>query len=87
MLVSSRSCSADPPSWMRTTIASTPRRFELGNQRVDGVGLVQEVEPGDAGRADDRRGALERHADERHLGAVEVLDRVRREQRLTGRCR
>ena len=59
--------------------------LEVADQRVRGVRLVEEVEPGDAGGADDVRRPFEGHADERHLRTVEVLDRVRREQRRARR--
>ena len=60
-------------------------RLQLGDERVDRVGLVVEFETLDAGRAHDDRRALEGQADEGDLGAVEVLDRVGREERLVRR--
>ena len=57
---------------------------QLGHQRVDGVGLVAELEPGHAGGRDDGRRGLERHADEGHRHAVEALDAVGRQQRAAG---
>ena len=45
-------------------------RLDLVDQRVGGVDLVLEGVPGDTGGCDELVGALERHADERDLGAV-----------------
>jgi hypothetical protein len=57
---------------------------QLGHQGVDGVGFVLEAQAGHAGGRDDAGRALERHADEGHLDAVEGLDAVGRQQRAAG---
>ena len=57
---------------------------QLGDVAVGRLGLVEEVHPGDAGLRHDRGGALERHADEAHLDALDVLQQVGREDRLPG---
>lgn len=58
--------------------------LELGDQGVDGVGLVAELETGHPRRGDDFSGALEGHADEGDLGALEVLHLVGRKDGVDG---
>ena len=57
-------------------------RLQLRHERVHGLRLVEEVDVRDAGRADDGRRPLERHADHANLETAEVMDRVGREDRL-----
>ena len=72
-----------PPSCRSSTIGSTLCCFSRGTSAFDRVGLVEELEPGDAGRRDDQRRALEGLADERDLRAAEPLtDLDTRQQRV-----
>ena len=54
---------------------------DLRDQCVDGIGLVVELQPCHTGRRHDRGCALQRHADEGHLVAQEVLHTDTRKQR------
>ena len=65
-------------------MASMPRAFSSRHQRVDGLGLVAEFQPGDAGWRDDVGRALQGEADEGHGNALELLDLVGRKQGLAG---
>ncbi len=58
--------------------------LELLHRRVDRLHFVAELEARDAGGRNDRRGVLEREADEAHAHAADDLDAERREQRLAG---
>jgi hypothetical protein len=57
-------------------MVSMPCGLELRNQCIDRVGFVVELQAGHAGRRHDGRRAFERHADEGHLVAEEVLHAV-----------
>jgi hypothetical protein len=56
-----------PPSCRSSTIVVDLLLRRSADERVDRVGLVEEVEAGDAGRRDDQRRALQRLADESDL--------------------
>ena len=58
--------------------------LQLGDERVGGLGLVQEAPALDPGLSDERVGVLQRHADEADLHALDLLDPVRRKRRLAG---
>ena len=63
-----------PPSCSSTTMARRPARCELRGQRVAGLHLVLEVEPGDTGRRDELgvpSSVMPMNAD---LGAGDLLD-------------
>ena len=62
----------NPPSWMRTTIASAPFLRSFGTSAFTVSASSRKLDVRDAGRRDDLGRALERHADERDLRAVEV---------------
>ncbi len=61
-----------------------PLPLEERHQRVDGVGLVVEVQIGGCLGSDDGGGGLQRHADDGDLDPGELLDRVWREDRVPG---
>ena len=63
-------------------IVSTFCCLQVRHERVHRLRLCGEVHRRDSGRDDDRRGLQRRHADDGDLHAVEMLDRVGREDRL-----
>ena len=74
-----------PPSWIRTPIASTPRRVSSGTYLLTASASSMNVDVGHAVRRDDRRRRLGDDADERDLlAAGDVEDLVRRQHRLAG---
>ena len=76
-----------PPWWITSTLVFTPCLLQLLHGLVGGVGLVDERQPGHAGRRDDGRRGLEHLADDADLellaaGALDLLGAVGREQGL-----
>ncbi len=71
-----------PPSWSRTMIVSTFCFFSSATAAFAVSASAEEIDRADARRRDDRRRRHRRHADDPDLDAVEVMDGVRREDRV-----